>query len=220
MEDLQAPTNPNLDLNAACPKDVAPLEIDAQWLSRDSTIVAPELIGCTLVRLMADGTILRGLIVETEAYGPGDPAMHAYRRATARNQVMFGVAGVAYVYLIYGMYHCFNVVTDQPNIPSAVLIRALQIETLPSWLEPQKLQRAAAGPGKLCRAFQIDRTLTAIPLQPGQPLWLEHRHPLFQQQMTEGKLSLTQTTRIGLTQGVELPWRWYLTDCPAVSRKG
>ncbi|HEY9626387.1 MAG TPA: DNA-3-methyladenine glycosylase [Coleofasciculaceae cyanobacterium] len=228
MEDLQAPTDPNTDLNTdsntnshkADPTDTVSQAIETQWLSRDSTLVAPELIGCTLVRLMPDGAILRGLIVETEAYGPGDPAMHAYRRATARNQVMFGAAGVAYVYLIYGIYHCFNVVTDQPTIPSAVLIRALQIETLPSWLEPQKLQRAAAGPGKLCRAFQIDRTLTETPLQPGQALWLEHRHPLFQQQITEGKLSLTQTTRIGLTQGVELPWRWYLTDCPAVSRKG
>lgn len=199
----------------------APLYIDAQWLSRDSTVVAPELIGCTLVRQMPDRTILRGLIVETEAYGPGDPAMHAYRRPTARNQVMFGSAGVAYVYLIYGTYHCFNVITDQPGVPSAVLIRALQLDTAPTWIEPQqKLQRVAAGPGKLCRAFNIDRSLSATPLQPGQALWLEHRHSQFQQQLADGRLSLTQTTRIGLTQGVDLPWRWYLSDCPAVSRKG
>lgn len=199
----------------------APLYIDAQWLSRDSTIVAPELVGCNLVRRMFDGTTLRGLIVETEAYGLGDPAMHAYRRITARNQVMFGSAGVAYVYLIYGTYHCLNVITDQPGIPSAVLIRALQLDTVPAWIEPQqKLQRVAAGPGKLCRAFKIDLTLTAKPLQPGQALWLEPRRPQFQQQLTDGKLSLTQTTRIGLTQGVDLPWRWYLSGCPAVSRKG
>lgn len=198
-----------------------PLYIDAQWLSRDSTTIAPELIGCTLVRQMPDGVVLRGLIVETEAYSPGDPAMHAYRRPTTRNRVMFGAAGVAYVYLIYGVYHCLNVVTDQPGIPSAVLIRALQLDTVPAWMEPQpKLQRVAAGPGKLCRAFKVDLTLTATPLQPGQPLWLEHRHPQFQQQLTDGKLSLTQTTRIGLTQGTDLPWRWYLAGCPAVSRKG
>ena len=79
--------------------------IDATWLSRPSTIIAPELIGCTLVRQMSDGSILRGMIVETEAYAPDDPAMHAYRGRTTRNQVMFGVAGKAYVYLIYGMYY-------------------------------------------------------------------------------------------------------------------
>jgi DNA-3-methyladenine glycosylase len=198
----------------------APGYIDAQWLSRDSTIVAPELIGCTLVRQMPDRTILRGLIVETEAYGPGDPAMHAYRRPTARNQVMFGPAGMAYVYLIYGTYHCFNVITDQPGVPSAVLIRALQLNTVPAGMEPQNLQRVAAGPGKLCRAFDIDRSLSATPLQPSHALWLEPRQPQFQQQLADGKRSLIQTTRIGLTQGVDLPWRWYLSDCSAVSRKG
>lgn len=199
----------------------APFYIDAEWLSRKSTIVAPDLVGCTLVRQMPDRTILRGLIVETEAYGPGDPAMHAYHRPTVRNRVMFGPAGVAYIYLIYGTYHCFNVITDQPGVPSAVLIRALQLDTVPTWVEPQqKLQRVAAGPGKLCRAFKIDRTLSATPLQPGQALWLEHRHPQFQQQLADGERSLTQTTRIGLTQGVDLPWRWYLSGCPAVSRKG
>ena len=198
-----------------------PLYIDAEWLSRESTIVAPDLIGCTLVRRMSDQTILRGLIVETEAYGPGDPAMHAYRRPTVRNQVMFGSAGVAYIYLIYGTYHCFNVITDRLGVPSAVLIRALQLDTVPAWVEPhQKLQRVAAGPGKLCQAFKIDRTLSASPLQPGQALWLEHRHPQFQQQLADGEQSLTQTTRIGLTQGIDLPWRWYLSGCPAVSRKG
>jgi DNA-3-methyladenine glycosylase len=92
-----------------------PLYMHTEWLSRDSASVAPDLIGCTLVRQMSDGTTLRGLIVETEAYGPGDPAMHAYRRPTARNQVMFGSAGMAYVYLIYGTYHCFNITTDQPH---------------------------------------------------------------------------------------------------------
>jgi len=195
--------------------------IPAQWLNRDATGVAPDLIGCTLVRQMPDGAILRGLIVETEAYGPGDPAMHAYRRPTARNRVMFEQAGVAYVYLIYGMYHCFNVVTDQPGIPSAVLIRALQLEVAPIWIEPQqKLQRIAAGPGKLCRVFKIDLALNTTLLQSGQALWLEHRQWRFQQQLAAGEISLTQTTRIGLTQGIDLPWRWYLSGCPAVSKKG
>ncbi len=202
----------------------APLSpIDAQWFSRDSTWVAPELIGCTLVRQMSDGTCFRGVIVETEAYAPGDPAMHAYHRPTPRNRVMFGQAGMAYVYLIYGTYHCLNIVTDQVNVPSAVLIRALHLEILPNWITPQqqlKPDRVAAGPGKLCRALKIDLTLNATRFHPGQGLWLEHRSLQFQQQLTEGTLSLTQTTRIGLTKGVDLPWRWYLSGNPAVSRKG
>ncbi len=196
--------------------------IDAQWLNRDSTLVAPDLIGCTLVRQMPDGIRLRGLIVETEAYGLNDPAMHAYRRPTARNQIMFGEPGMTYVYLIYGIYHCLNVVTDHVNIPSAVLIRALQLETMPAWIDPQhqlKPDRVAAGPGKLCRALKIDLTLNKTPLQPGQALWLEHRHPQFQQQFDDGKLSFIQSTRIGLTQGTDLPWRWHLSGCPAVSRE-
>ncbi|MBE9209608.1 DNA-3-methyladenine glycosylase [Nostoc sp. LEGE 06077] len=197
--------------------------IDATWLSRPSTVLAPELIGCTLVRQMPDGTILRGMIVETEAYAPDDPAMHAYSGRTTRNQVMFGAAGKAYVYLIYGMYHCFNVVTDQDGVASAVLLRALELEQVPIWVDHKaklKPHRIAAGPGKLCRALKIDLTLNATLLQFGQPLWLEHRHPEFQQQLEQGNLTLIQTTRIGLTKGVDLPWRWYLFNSQAVSKKG
>ena len=91
--------------------------------------------------------------------------MHAYRRRTPRNSVMFGRAGFSCVYLIYGIYHCLNVVTDLDGVPSAVLIRALHLESLPPWITHQqnlKLHRLAAGPGKL---------------------WLEHRSTQFQQQL-------------------------------------
>jgi DNA-3-methyladenine glycosylase len=172
-----------------------------------------------LVRQLPDGSVYRGTIVETEAYEPGDPACHAYRRKTVRNSVMFGTAGMTYVYLIYGIYHCVNVVTDLEGVPSAVLIRALQLTTIPPWIDRQKEpkpDRIAAGPGKLCRALKIDLALTAQALQPGQPLWLEHR----QSQLASAEaIVLTQTTRIGLTQGAELPWRWYLTASPAVSKR-
>jgi DNA-3-methyladenine glycosylase len=174
-----------------------------------------------LVRQLPDGQILRGKIVETEAYAPGDPAFHAYRRLTPRNQVVFGSAGRTYVYLIYGMYHCFNIVTDRDGVPSAVLIRALQLESIPAGIEIDVRQnplRIAAGPGKLCRALQIDRSLNGILLQPGEPLWLEHRQQEFQQQLDCGAVTIVQTTRIGLSQGIDLPWRWYLRNCPAVSR--
>ncbi len=203
--------------------------------------MAPELLGCYLVRQFAEGKILRGKIVETEAYAPGDPACHAYRRRTPRNEVMFGAAGAAYVYIIYGMYHCFNVVTDAPEVPSAVLIRALEFAEIPSWLPDfsplladnflsnsstsnpaesvtsetrnsmkikGKIEKIAAGPGKLCRVMAIDRTLNGTDLtQP--PLWLEPGEPVPE---------IVQTTRIGLSQGAETPWRWYIKDCHAVSK--
>ena len=193
--------------------------VEPEVLARPSTEVAINLLGCTLVRKLPDGQILRGMIVETEAYAPGDPAFHAYRRLTPRNQVLFESAGRAYIYLIYGIYHCFNIVTDREGIPSAVLIRALQLETLPVGVESKaKIHRIAAGPGKLCRVLQIDRSLNGIVLQPRQRLWLEHRQREFQQQLDCQAITIVQTTRIGLSQGIDLPWRWYLRPCPAVSR--
>ncbi|HEY9637367.1 MAG TPA: DNA-3-methyladenine glycosylase [Coleofasciculaceae cyanobacterium] len=188
--------------------------VKPNWLARLSTEVAPDLVGCTLVRQLSNGNILRGMIVETEAYGSDDPACHAYRRRTQRNLVMFGPAGYTYVYLIYGVYYCLNIVTDQADVPSAVLIRALQLESIPSWINHKsqsKFHRLAAGPGKLCGALQIDLTLNAQVLQPGEPLYIEHRPPQFQP-------DLIQTTRIGLSKGTDLPWRWYLNNCPAVSK--
>ncbi|HEY9877109.1 MAG TPA: DNA-3-methyladenine glycosylase [Leptolyngbyaceae cyanobacterium] len=195
--------------------------IGPSWLGRSAVDVAPDLLGCFLVRFWPDGRLVRSLIVETEAYTPDDPACHAYRRRTARNAVMFGPPGHSYVYLIYGMYHCLNVVTDADGVPSAVLIRALQLETLPSWLDLQQIRkpdRLAAGPGKLCQVLEIDRSLNACRLEPGQPLWLEHRDPKFQAGVEAQTVQFVQTMRIGLTQGADLPWRWYLKDCRSVSK--
>jgi DNA-3-methyladenine glycosylase len=195
--------------------------INAEWLSRPAPEVAPDLVGCRLVRQLPNGAIIRSVIVETEAYAPGDPACHAYKRQTPRNAVMFGPAGITYVYLIYGMYHCLNVVTDLEAVPSAVLIRALQFETWPQALaiqSQQSLDQIAAGPGKLCRVLEIDRTFSGKALQPGEPLWLEHRSSVFMDAIATQSEQLVQTTRIGLTQGAEIPWRWYLKGCRAVSK--
>jgi DNA-3-methyladenine glycosylase len=195
--------------------------ITPDWLSRPSPEVAPDLLGCTLVRQLPDGQTFRGMIVETEAYAPGDPACHAYRRQTTRNTVMFGVAGMSYVYLIYGMYHCLNVVTDLDGVPSAVLIRALDLESLPDWIDPKQRKKphlVAAGPGKLCRALKIDLSLTAQPFQPNSALGLEHRSEAFQAEYDRQAIEFVQTTRIGLTQGADIPWRWYVKGCSAVSR--
>lgn len=196
--------------------------IAPDWFARPSTQVAPDLLGCTLVRQLPSGAIIRGLIVETEAYAPGDPACHAYRRQTQRNAVMFGPAGLTYVYLIYGIYHCLNIVTDGDGVPSAVLLRALQLDAVSAGGDraaTQKLDRVAAGPGKLCRALQIDQTLNAHALRPNTALWVEHRSPDCDRALAQMPDAITQTTRIGLTQGVELPWRWYLTESKAVSKR-
>ena len=195
--------------------------VESFWLARPSTSVAPDLLGCTLVRQFPDGETIRGIIVETEAYGPGDPACHAYRQRTPRNEVMFGPAGMSYVYLIYGMYHCFNVVTDAEGVASAVLIRALQLDAVPkefAGIPEKKRSRLAAGPGKLCKVLEIDRTLSGFPLGSGQPLRLEHRSEHFQQAVEEGTINFVQTTRIGISQGIDLSWRWYVGNSKAVSQ--
>ncbi len=198
--------------------------IPTAWFDRSAVDVAPALLGCTLVRQLPDGSQLRGIIVETEAYQTGDPACHAYRQQTTRNRIMFGAAGYVYVYLIYGIYHCVNIVTDREGVASAVLVRALALDkqTLAGiLLKPkQKPERAAAGPGKLCQALQIDLSLYGTKLEVGQAMWLEPRSIDWQAQLDVGEISIVQTTRIGLTQGVDLPWRWYVAGCQAVSKFG
>ena len=196
--------------------------IEPAWFARPATEVAPDLIGCTLVRKTDNGQIYRGLIVETEAYEPGDPACHGYRKKSDRNAAMFGPPGTIYVYLIYGMYHCVNLSTDAEGVASAILIRALQLDTVPPWIDRTKagkVARIAAGPGKLCRVLDIDLSMTGASLVLDGALWCEPRHPQFQEDLDAGKRAIVQTSRIGITKGVDLPWRWYLADCPAVSRR-
>lgn len=197
--------------------------LSQQWFERSALEVAPDLIGCTLVRRFADGRMLRGMIVETEAYQEGDPACHAYRKKTKRNWIMFGPAGYVYVYLIYGMYYCLNFITDRDEFASAVLIRALAMETvdLSQLKSREKPDRIAAGPGKLCRAMEIDLDLYGTRLEGGEALWVEGRSTTsdsISNSIPNSTIELVQTTRIGLTQGVDLPWRWYLKDCKAVSK--
>jgi DNA-3-methyladenine glycosylase len=194
-----------------------PNVIEAPWCDRPATEVAPALIGCTLVRQIPNGPLIRSTIVETEAYLPNDPASHTYRGPSKRNVAMFGPPGHSYVYLIYGMYYCLNVVTEPIGIGSAVLIRALELQTqLPQALLTaaaiKQPHRIAAGPGKLCKVLSIDRSLDGAALKPNNGLWLEHpTHPLKPNE-------LVQTTRIGITKAVDQPWRWYLKGNRAVSK--
>ncbi|MGH8302793.1 MAG: DNA-3-methyladenine glycosylase, partial [Steroidobacteraceae bacterium] len=141
-----------------------PRKITREFYARDTLTVARELIGTRLVR--ADGGRLRvGRIVETEAYqGPEDLAAHSSRGRTPRTQVMFGPPGHAYVYFIYGFWHCVNIVTEAEGVPHAVLLRAL---------EPVSgIEDKTWGPGLLCRAMHIDKPLNGADLC-GDVLWLE-----------------------------------------------
>ncbi len=152
--------------------------LPASFYRRDTTVVAQELLGMRLCRRLPDGQLLSGLIVETEAYlGVEDAACHsAGGRRTARTETMYADGGVAYVYFIYGMHHCFNVVTRHRDQPEAVLVRALAPEQGHAlWQErfPRlKPVQWLSGPGRLCRAMQIDRTHDALSLQ-SDVLWLE-----------------------------------------------
>ena len=138
--------------------------LSKSYFNRSTLIVARSLLGKYLVRQNGKGTIA-GKIVEVEAYvGPQDKACHASKGRTARTEVLFGPPGMSYVYLIYGMYHCLNVVTEKTDFPAAVLIRAAEIDG-----------KLIDGPGRLCRALDIDRTLNRIDMTTREHLWFEDR---------------------------------------------
>ncbi len=111
-------------MNQTQPEQIIPLS--REWFRREVLELAPELLGRLLVRRFAGGELVVGRIVETEAYREDDPASHSHRGRTPRTAAMFEDGGAAYVYLIYGMYHCFNVVADRAGVGSAVLIRAVE----------------------------------------------------------------------------------------------
>jgi DNA-3-methyladenine glycosylase len=136
---------------------------------RDAAVVARDLLGRDLCRRIEPRRVLRARIVEVEVYdGFDDRASHAHRGPTRRNAPMFRAGGIAYVYLIYGMHHCLNLVTGDRDRPSAILIRAA---------ESPGPDLSASGPGRLCRAFRIDRELDGESLR-GPDLWLEEGDPV------------------------------------------
>jgi DNA-3-methyladenine glycosylase len=139
------------------------VKIRRSFYEQSTLDVARQLLGKYLVRKHPDGTTV-GRIVETEAYvGPDDKACHASRGRTARTEIMFGPAGHAYVYLVYGFHHMLNIVTEQMDFPAAVLIRAVEpvggVALMKKRRDTEELHQLASGPGKLCEAFAIDRTL-------------------------------------------------------------
>jgi len=192
----------------------------------DSPTLAQALLGRRLVRMLDDGTRLSGIIVETEAYvGAMDRAAHSYNlRRTPRNEAMYSRPGTAYVYFTYGMHHCVNVVCGQEGEPVAVLIRALQpvegIEFMKAARNPGGAPRPmrdtdlCSGPGKLCQALRIDRTLNGLDLALDSRLWIENG------ELPAGS-TIINTARIGVDSAADwalAPLRWYVEN-PNVSAR-
>jgi len=145
------------------------VRLGAEFYRRGPTEVARDLLGTTLCRKLPDGAVLRGRLVEVEAYvGERDLASHARFGLTRRNRHMWEDGGLAYVYLVYGMHHCLNVVTGIAGAPSAVLLRAAE---MPNGV-------SASGPGRLTKAFHVDRTLDGASFVRGEALWLEAGEPV------------------------------------------
>jgi len=182
------------------------------FFQRPAVTVAPDLIGCLLVRPGAASDLLWGVIVETEAYDQSDPACHGHRRRSPSNDTLFREPGLFYVYVSYGIHHCVNVVTDREGWASGVLLRAVAL--------PGEPERVAAGPGLLARRFGIDRRhdRTPVQLSIGGPGLLPRPQALADA-MAAGLLDLVVDSRIGVREEVPRPWRWYLRQSRAVSRR-
>jgi DNA-3-methyladenine glycosylase len=189
-------------------------------LDLDTLSVAKNLLGYTLIHESEEG-ITAGIIVETEGYLKDDPACHAYRRKSERNAPMFGEAGTIYVYQIYGMHFCMNISTNQKDVGEAVLIRALEPTEgidlmIKRRLEKSKsdkigLKNLGSGPGKLVQAMGIHKGMNDWHILNSD---LKIVPPLIQIPDNE----IVTTTRIGITQGAELPYRFYLKGNKFVSK--
>jgi DNA-3-methyladenine glycosylase len=175
------------------------------FFSRPALTVAKELVGAVL---LIDGA--GGMIVETEAYEPDDPASHAYRGLTNRNRAMFGPPGCAYVYRSYGIHWCLNFVC----LPgSAALIRAVEphvgLDAMAVRRNTDKPRLLCSGPGRLSQALGVDGSMDGLAL--GQPP--------FSLTLASKRMPIATGTRIGISRAADKPWRFGLAGSPFVSRR-
>mgnify|MGYP003574914722 CR=1 FL=1 len=197
------------------------LALPREFFEPSAKIVAQRLLGHWLVRRTPDG-FAGGPIVEAEAYIKGDPGCHAFIGETKRNRVMFGPPGHAYVYLIYGFYNCFNTVCRPSGEAEAVLVRAIEAAIGVDWMRVnravEKVTQLTSGPGKLCVALKVDRSLDGADL-------CDVNSPVFVAENPEVRVFRRQlgpmvtTTRIGLTLAADWPLRFYLGNSSFVSKK-
>jgi DNA-3-methyladenine glycosylase len=183
------------------------------FFDRTAEEVAPDLLGCVLERSSPDGVVAVRL-TEVEAYaGPRDPASHAFRGPTKRNEVMFGPPGHAYVYFTYGMHFCVNLVCLGEGTAAAVLIRAGEVirgQELAAARRPRSRPRdLARGPARLCEALAIDRSLLGADVcDPAGPLRIMPGTPA---------TGFRAGPRTGVTSAKDVPWRFWIDGDPSVS---
>jgi DNA-3-methyladenine glycosylase len=202
----------------------APLQpLERAFFDRSTQVVARGLLGAWLLRFSANG-VSGGPIVETEAYGgPEDRASHARAGRTRRTRPMFGEVGHAYVYLVYGMHSCVNVVAYHGREAGAVLVRAISVEVGSDLVRSRRgrptdpTNRLCSGPAMVCQGLGIDRTFDGHDLTLGEGLWLAlpPSRVTSMDQIGAGR-------RIGVAYAGEWagrPWRFWLTGDPSVSRK-
>jgi DNA-3-methyladenine glycosylase len=186
-----------------------------EFYSRDTRVVARDLLGKYLIRHLNDENIV-AKIVEVEAYrGSDDPASHAYKGQTPRNQLMFGKAGFSYVYFTYGKHYCLNVTTEKEGIPGAVLIRAIEImdglELARRNRKANSLVNLSNGPGKLTEALNITKIHNGLDLTERNELFIRHSE-------IDRSHEITVSRRIGIKAGSEKLWRFYIKDSTSVSK--
>jgi DNA-3-methyladenine glycosylase len=178
-----------------------------RFFSRSVHVVAPELIGATLLFNGAGG-----MIVEVEAYHQTDPAAHSFRGKTERNAVMFGPAGFAYVYRSYGIHWCLNFVCEREGSASAVLIRAIEpkqgIAAMRRRRKVQNERLLCSGPGRLCQALGITGEHNGLPLD----------EPPFELHRGAGNIEISIGPRIGISKAADIPWRYGLQGSPFFSK--
>jgi DNA-3-methyladenine glycosylase len=185
------------------------------FYARDTELVARELLGKMIVR-EEKGKICSGIIVETEAYVCSDAACHAYRGKTESNKALFGPVGHAYIYFIYGMYFCLNVVARKKTVPAGgILIRALEpiegIEQMRMRRKTSALHNLTSGPGKLAQALHITKALYGCDVTKKGPIYIT-------QGVEIKKSDIVASKRIGISKEQERAWRFYCKDNSFVSK--
>ena len=168
-------------------------------------MVAPNLIGCFFIKRISKSKYLSGVIVETEAYSQEEASCHGFSGQTQRNETLFGEPGNLYIYLSYGIHHCVNIVTGEKNWANGVLLRSIAIKG--------EDERIASGPGLLARRFGLNSNHNNLLLSPENNFWLSKPENFKEM----GRI--IQTTRIGISQAKDIPWRWYLESSRSVSKR-
>jgi len=193
-------------------------------------IVARALLGKTLARRFEDGTLATGRIVETEAYTKDDPACHAFRGLTARNKTMFGPPGHCYVHLNYGLHWCINAVTAPEGVAEAVLVRAIEptdgalgmlrrrfpaevVDEEDAEVRARRDTRLTSGPGRLSQALGVGKAFDGVDLTNVEGTLFLADGPAVEE------TDVVTATRIGITKGADLTWRFYVRSSPFVSRR-